>query len=62
MNPHDQEHTCPFCKEEFTGWGNNPSPVLPYAEGRNVCCDDCNWTVVIPARVMGISPDLPPEQ
>jgi DNA-directed RNA polymerase subunit RPC12/RpoP len=50
-NPHDQEHTCPFCKSTFTGWGNNPEPVLPYADGTNVCCDHCNWKVVIKARL-----------
>lgn len=28
-------------------WGNNPYPVKE--EGR--CCSECNWNVVIPARL-----------
>lgn len=28
-------------------WGNNPYPVKN--EGR--CCSECNWNVVIPARL-----------
>jgi hypothetical protein len=39
-------HTCSICGEEYTGFGNNAQPVNP---GR--CCDGCNWTVVMPARV-----------
>ena len=38
-------HRCVLCGVQFTGWGNNPQPL---AEGH--CCDDCNWTRVIPAR------------
>lgn len=49
--PHSGKHTCPFCKEEFTGWGNNPEPVLPYGSGENVCCDKCNMHEVIPERI-----------
>ena len=42
---------CAICKEEIPsrgGWdqGNNAEPVN---DGR--CCDDCNWNVVIPARM-----------
>jgi hypothetical protein len=38
---------CCICKVGFIGYGNNPSPVKE--EGR--CCDECNWRVVIPARL-----------
>lgn len=35
-------------KHRYENWGNNAEPVN---EGR--CCDYCNDTVVIPARLMG---------
>ena len=58
LNPDNEPskgpHTCPFCKSTFEGWGNNPEPVLAYDSGKNVCCDDCNSTVVIPARLTEI--------
>jgi hypothetical protein len=37
---------CCICSVEYAGYGNNAAPV---AEGR--CCNDCNYTVVIPSRV-----------
>lgn len=36
---------CSICRAEYLGWGNNADPY----EGR--CCDDCNYTHVIPARI-----------
>ena len=42
----NEQHTCFICWENFTGYGNNPAPVTNV--GR--CCDNCNATVVIPAR------------
>ena len=41
-----KEFTCCICRKRFNGYGNNPDPVKK--EGR--CCDECNRTVVIPAR------------
>ena len=38
---------CCICGKEFEGWGNNPWPIKP--EGK--CCDECNFTVVVPARM-----------
>ncbi len=47
------ERTCVICEKvyykdgkEFNSRGHNAQPVK---EGR--CCDDCNYTVVIPARL-----------
>jgi DNA-directed RNA polymerase subunit RPC12/RpoP len=37
---------CSICQKEYEGYGNNAEPVN---EGR--CCDHCNSTVVIPARI-----------
>jgi hypothetical protein len=33
---------------EFTGMGNNPEPLKSFEER---CCDTCNQTKVIPARL-----------
>ena len=38
---------CVLCKENFTGWGNNPDPLAK--EG--VCCDQCDMDKVIPKRI-----------
>ena len=43
-----KNYKCVICKQEFTGWGNNPQPVKD--SGR--CCDKCNDTRVIPYRIM----------
>ena len=42
---------CCICKKKFEGWGNNPWPV----KKRGRCCDKCNDTVVIPARIIDIT-------
>jgi hypothetical protein len=34
---------------KFTGWGNNPYPVVEDADAR--CCDACNAEKVLPARL-----------
>jgi hypothetical protein len=39
---------CCLCDEEIDGYGNNPAPV---AFGELKCCDKCNASVVIPARI-----------
>lgn len=39
--------TCCICGKTFKGWGNNPWPVMDSGE----CCDECNFTQVIPARI-----------
>jgi len=42
--------TCCVCGEEFQGYGNNPRP-LPIKDEDDRCCDDCNISEVIPARL-----------
>lgn len=37
---------CELCGKLFEGYGNNPWPLKG-----NFCCDECNKTVVIPARI-----------
>ena len=41
---------CIFCEKEIKGYDNNPEPVK--SEGR--CCDDCNVSIVIPARLQNL--------
>jgi hypothetical protein len=40
---------CELCGEWFDGYGHNPEPLADFEEGR--CCDICNDTKVIPARL-----------
>ena len=37
---------CSICNDEFEGFGNNAEPI-----NSGQCCDDCNWSLVIPARL-----------
>jgi hypothetical protein len=39
---------CPITPHPLSGWagGNNAQPIN---DGR--CCDDCDWTIVTPARI-----------
>ncbi len=38
---------CALCSNEFWGYGNNPDPLAK----KGLCCDECNTTKVIPARL-----------
>lgn len=38
---------CIFCGKEIKGYGNNPEPV----ERVGKCCDSCNLSIVVPARM-----------
>lgn len=38
---------CCICNKIINGYGNNPWPVKDDGE----CCDNCNMTKVIPARL-----------
>ena len=43
----EEEQVCCICGKKFKGYGNNPEPVK--SEGR--CCNKCNDTIVIKARI-----------
>lgn len=43
----EETKACCICGNVFTGWGNNPWPV----KEEGWCCDHCNRTKVIPARL-----------
>jgi hypothetical protein len=45
----DKTQTCSICGCSYRGFGNNAAPIN---DGR--CCDDCNASRVIPARIAGI--------
>ena len=56
--PIDEElllKTCSLCGTKFPEWGNNPAPLADL-EADGPCCDDCNSTKVIPARLSHIVP------
>ena len=40
---------CCICGKKFVGYGNNPYPVVDNDDAR--CCDECNSTYVIMARL-----------
>lgn len=42
----NEENLCVICDKPLDGYGNNADPV---EDGR--CCDECNITYVIPARM-----------
>lgn len=43
---------CCICGKEIVGWGNNPWPVVKEEDAE--CCDECNDTKVIPARIKNL--------
>lgn len=47
-----KETKCCICGKPIVGYGNNPYPVDKNPD--NKCCDKCNATVVIPARINNI--------
>lgn len=55
----DVGYECCICGQKFTGWGNNPWPVDTSEDAR--CCDDCNSSVVIPARLAKMFNDTTPK-
>ena len=50
--PTEYDFTCCICGKGSNGFGNNPETVgaLKYSL-EDKCCDECNDTVVIPARL-----------
>ena len=50
MDNLENTKTCSICGVKYIGYGNNAWPIN---NGR--CCDDCNNTKVIPARLKELS-------
>lgn len=42
----EKDKKCSICKEMHSDYGNNAQPI-----NDGVCCDYCNTTMVIPARI-----------
>ena len=41
--------SCSICGNFFSGYGNNPDPVTSGEDDE--CCNDCNYSKVLPARI-----------
>lgn len=45
-----KKYKCCLCGIECEGYGNDPHPIK--TESKNdECCDECNLTKVVPARI-----------
>lgn len=44
----ERRFTCCLCGSDWIGWGNNPDPL---GDVTDKCCDFCNQSKVIPARL-----------
>lgn len=51
----DEKKICCLCGREFKEWGNNAQPL---SDGR--CCNECNNSRVIPARINNIKKEMSP--
>ena len=49
MDNMEKRFKCCICGKTFGGWGNNPWPIVNDEGAR--CCDDCNFTRVVPERI-----------
>jgi hypothetical protein len=46
----EEKKICCICKKKYIGWGNNAQPVK-----KGLCCDECNFKVIVPARIKEIT-------
>lgn len=46
-----ETYICCLCGKEHKGFGNNPYPLCKENDFESRCCDDCNISSVIPARI-----------
>ena len=54
MTKENEEKICCICGKKFIGWGNNPEPV----KHEGVCCDECNNSVVLSARLIQFNQEI----
>lgn len=47
---------CCICGKPIVTWGNDPWPVNTRPDA--LCCDECNFNVVIPERIRRINKDV----
>ena len=58
MTRYSSEHIpkvgqCCLCQQPYEQYGNNPWPLVP-DDDISRCCNDCNITKVVPARLLSI--------
>jgi hypothetical protein len=51
MTDNKKVFQCVLCAKPVKEYGNNASPIFP----ADKCCDNCNDTFVIPARLLNTS-------
>lgn len=49
-----EKFKCCLCGAECEGFGNNPFPLCNADDYESRCCDDCDDTLVLTARLMQI--------
>ncbi len=48
----ERKFKCCLCGKDCVGYGNNPAPLKRDINKKpNRCCDNCNFTKVIPERI-----------
>lgn len=45
-----KEKECDICGKQFNEYGNNPAPIHG-----DICCNECNETLVVPLRIFQVS-------
>lgn len=55
FNVSESEKTCCICRKLILGFGSNPDPLMDSA-GQS-CCQKCDETYVLSARMSGIGVD-----
>jgi hypothetical protein len=48
---------CCICRKGYSGFGNNSFPLRAQSDGRS-CCENCNFNLVIPVRLLCCSLNL----
>ena len=53
----EREFTCCLCGKKVQGYGNNPYPLGPKDDKNAECCNACDLTLVVPARLKQLKED-----
>lgn len=48
----DKQFKCNICGKKSFGYGHN---AQPFTDKRGVCCDKCNYEVVIKTRLLAMA-------
>lgn len=51
--------SCCLCDGDFFDFGHNPWPLVPDDDDYSRCCDSCNTSKVLPARLAMLNNILP---